>query len=89
MTLSYTNFEERTMAQRFGVAQGSFEILRKILNGRKMLGLEAKVRIWHMENCCSPCGPALSYGVIFVGVTKACLEKFHGLCTRQLRALAN
>ena len=75
--LSYSSLEEQTMTKRLGVAQGSFDRLRRFLNTRRVLGLRHRLQLWQATVL-----PAMTYGILATGVTKHSLERFHFIvCT--------
>ena len=84
VVLSYSSLEEQTMTKRLGVAQGSFDRLRRFLNTRRVLGLRHRLQLWQATVL-----PAMTYGVLAAGVTKHSLERFHGMYMRRVRAISN
>ena len=84
IVLSYDSFEKQTITKRIGVAQGSYERLRRILNNRTTLNLQQRIRIWRVTVL-----PALFYGTIHIMLTRELAERIHGLCMRHLRAISN
>ena len=84
ITLSYANFEMQTMIQRVGVAQASFNRLRKILHDRKVLTCSQRLYLWR-----STVLPALQYGITCVGFTRQSAEKCHGLVMKHFRSISN
>ena len=84
VVLSYSSLEEQTMTKRLGVAQGSFDRLRRFLNTRRVLGLRHRLQLWQATVL-----PAMTYGVLAAGVTKHSLDRFHGMYMRHVRAISN
>ena len=72
------------MTKRLGVAQGSFDRLRRFLNTRRVLGLRHRLQLWQATVL-----PAMTYGILAAGVTKHSLERFHGMYMRHVRAISN
>ena len=84
IVLSYTGFEEQTMRHRVGVGRGNYDRLRKLVNARKILRLHHRIRLWRCTIL-----PAMTYGLLSTGVTRASADIFAVAWIKQIRAISN
>ena len=84
IVLCYSSYEELTMTKRLGVAQGSFDRLRKILHNRRVLTIPQRLKLWQAIVL-----PAATYGLLITGLTKVSMERFHGMMLRHIRSISN
>ena len=81
--LSYGNFEDLIWRRRQGVAQASFERIRKILLGHHVLSLMHRVKLWRTIVVPSAC-----YGLLGIGWSQAGFERKHGMYMKHLRLIS-